>query len=228
MELAIDTSTRYASVGVSEAGESIMQVAWRSAQNHSVELTPAIRRLLNGANVDISRIEAVFVAGGPGGFSALRVGIGTAKALAVAQRIPLVGVGTLDVEAGPYLGADLPVCAVIGAGRQRLYAGFFSGTSETPAQYQVVSHEELASVIEPGTLLCGEAARDASDALGQGLDKTIRLSRAPPPTRSPAVLADLGYRRLKAGDADDPDTFEPTYMRGSQYERAERRRVKAS
>ena len=90
LELQIDTSTRYACVGLSREGRSLVEVAWRSERNHSVELAPAINRALDHAGAGIGDLTAVFVASGPGGFSALRVGMSTAKAIAHTSSIPLV------------------------------------------------------------------------------------------------------------------------------------------
>ena len=123
MELVLDTSTRYASVAVSREGTIVAELSWRSERNHSVELVPAIRRVAEQAGVTLDDAAAVIVAQGPGGFSALRVGISMAKAFAMARGIPLVGVNTLDAEAQPFLGTGLPVCAIIGAGRTKVYAG---------------------------------------------------------------------------------------------------------
>ena len=115
MELSIDSSTRYACVGLSRQGESLAELAWRSDRNHSVELVPAIQALLGRRAVEFHEIEAVFVEAGPGGFSALRVGMSTAKSLAVALGVPLVSVVTLDVEAQPYLALGAPVVALMEA-----------------------------------------------------------------------------------------------------------------
>ncbi len=90
MELSIDTSTRYASVGLSQSGESIADLTWRSARNHSVELAPAMRELMGRFEVDMRDIEAVFVARGPGGFRAIRVDISLAKAHGWADEVALV------------------------------------------------------------------------------------------------------------------------------------------
>ena len=73
MELSIDTATRYAAVAISSKGEMVMELAWRSERNHSVELVPAIRRLMDQAGVAMGDIDGILVARGPGGFSALRV-----------------------------------------------------------------------------------------------------------------------------------------------------------
>ena len=123
MELSIDTSTRYASVALSNNGQVTHALSWRSEQNHSVECVPAMRRLMEQAGVSPEDVKAVFVARGPGGFSALRVGVSVAKAMSMAQGIPLVAVGSLHVEAYPYLGLGRPVCAIMAAGRKTLIRG---------------------------------------------------------------------------------------------------------
>ena len=81
MELCIDSSTRYASVGVAHDNDVIAECSWRSDRNHSAELVPHIRSIMKKANLSIKDMDAVFVAQGPGGFSALRVGISFAKSL---------------------------------------------------------------------------------------------------------------------------------------------------
>ena len=98
-----------------------MELSWRSDRNHSVELVPAIREVMSWRRVKMADLDAVFVARGPGGFSALRVGMSTAKTMADALDVPLVSVPTLDIEARPYLGLGRRVCAVMPAGRERVY-----------------------------------------------------------------------------------------------------------
>lgn len=220
MELAIDTSTRYASVAVSREGEIIAELSWRSERNHSVELVPAIRRVADQASVTLDDAEAVFVAQGPGGFSALRVGISMAKAFAMARNIPLVGVNTLDAEAQPYLGLGLPVCAVVGAGKSRVYTAIYAGGESSG--YRVQSHEEFAAGITGATLLCGEGLPDVAGIVEERARDLATVATAPPPTRRPAVLAQLGYELLRGGGAQSPESLEPTYMRAAQIAAAQR------
>ena len=89
MELSIDTSTRYASIGLSSGGESVVELTWRSDRNHSVELIPSIQMLLKRVGIALRDLEAIYIASGPGGFSALRVGMSAAKAMAMSLDIPL-------------------------------------------------------------------------------------------------------------------------------------------
>jgi len=204
-----------------------MELAWRSEQNHSVEVAPALRRLLEQAGASLDQVDAIIVARGPGGFSALRVGISIAKALAMAQGIPLVGVGSLDVEAQPYLGLGMPVCAVIEAGRTKVYAALYATQADAGdpvPEYRVETHEGLASWINEGTIICGEGARTVAGAVRDRLGSGAPVMATPPPTRRPAALAQLGYRRLEASGADDAELLQPLYMRGSQFEVAHRAR----
>jgi tRNA threonylcarbamoyladenosine biosynthesis protein TsaB len=232
MELCIDTATRYASVAISSKGNVVMELAWRSERNHSVELVPAMRRLMDQAATAMGDLDAIVVVRGPGGFSALRVGISVAKSLALARSIPLVGIGTMEIEARPYLGLGLPVCALIEAGKSKIYAGDFDdagGAFDGQASaYRVETREALVASIRRRTLFCGEGSRVMAGELREGLGDLAVIVNAPPPTRRPGVLAQLGYERLAASDIDDPDSLQPIYMRGAQVQLAQRRTKKGS
>jgi tRNA threonylcarbamoyladenosine biosynthesis protein TsaB len=224
MELSIDTSTRYASVGLSRQGETIIEMTWRSERNHSVELVPAIRDIMARAGVEMNDLKAIFNAKGPGGFSALRVGMSTAKAMATALNIPLVSVGTLDVEAGPFRGLVYPVVALVGAGRNRLYVGrYASGADESAPDYSVSSCDEFTKSIDSTTLFCGEAVLEVADLLRERLGEKALIACQPPPARSVGVMSRLAYGKLKAGETDDPSTLQPLYLRSSQVNAANKR-----
>ena len=216
MELCIDTSTRYAMVGVSRQGEAVAELAWRSNRNHSVELAPALRKIMAHAKVVMADVDAIFVAGGPGAFSALRVGMSAAKGMGKALGVPLVSVGTLDVEAFPYLGLGKEVCALIGAGRNRLYVGAYpvSGDNRQPTA-DVMQHEEFfAQDLREDVIYCGEGVQDVRDTLVERVSQRGLVANVRPPTRRAGVMASLGYLRLMNGEADDPATLQPMYLRG--------------
>ncbi|MCH8061034.1 MAG: tRNA (adenosine(37)-N6)-threonylcarbamoyltransferase complex dimerization subunit type 1 TsaB [Chloroflexi bacterium] len=228
MELSIDTSTRYASVALSREGSALVEITWRSERNHSVELVPAIREILRRANTKTSELSSIFIARGPGGFSALRVGISTAKTMVVSLGIPLVSVGTLDAEARPYTNVGRRVCAIINAGRDRLYVGWFDAASslERP-QYEVLTNEEFLGKIDGDTLLCGEEATAMAESIRERHGEHAFISAMQPPTRRAGTIADLGYSRLQSGERDDPITLEPLYLRSSQVDTANRTWSKA-
>ena len=222
MELQIDTSTRYASVGLSVDGESRIEIAWRSERNHSVELAPAINRALEQANSQIRDLNAIVVTSGPGAFSALRVGMSTAKAIASTMGIPLVTVGTLEVEVEPFKGLGLPVCAITSAGRNRLYVG---RTMESSAELKldVSSVDEFVKDTAPGVLYCGEAVSEVEEQITASVGSEALVINSLPPTRRVSTTANLGYGKLQKGETVHPTTVEPIYLRSSQIASAARR-----
>lgn len=220
MELCIDTSTRYASVGISEEGRIVAELSWRSERNHSVELAPALRRVMEHVGVRMEDLTAVFAAQGPGGFSALRVGLSVAKSLAMARDLPLVGVNTLDIEAAPFRRLRDPLSAVIGAGRSKVYLGTYDGSTSHEGDYSVLERERLEVTIREGTIVCGEEAGAVRGLVGA----RASVIETPLPTRSASALAKLAYERLRAGSMDDPDMLQPIYMHSAQFEKAKQAR----
>ncbi|MBF8264321.1 MAG: glycoprotease/HAD-superfamily hydrolase like protein [Dehalococcoidia bacterium] len=109
MELSIDTSSSIASLALTLDEKVLAEITWRCGQNHSVELVPSIDALMVKSAADKSSLTGIIVAKGPGSFNGLRVGIATAKGLAYALKIPVVGISTLQVEAFPHLTSGLPV-----------------------------------------------------------------------------------------------------------------------
>ena len=99
MQLAIDCASDEPAVALAVDGVAGLTLSWQTRRNHSVELLPNIERLLEEAGRTKADIDAVFVDTGPGGYAALRVGVSTAKALAHALGVPLVGVGRLELDA---------------------------------------------------------------------------------------------------------------------------------
>ena len=224
MELQIDTSTRYASVGLSVKGESRVEISWRSERNHSVELTPAINRALEHAGASIVDLTAVYVASGPGAFSALRVGMSTAKAIASTRGIPLVTVGTLEIEVEPFRDLGLPLCAITSAGRNRLYVGRTTeGPEELELDLDVEALNEFVDSTAPGVLYCGEAVHDVAEEIVTKVGAGALIHSAVPPTRRVSTLSYIGHRKLQNGETADPATVEPIYLRSSQIASAARR-----
>ena len=216
IELAIDTSTRYAAVGLSQGGEPLAELTWRSERNHTIELMPSVQRLLAGTGVQVRDLGAVFTAIGPGGFSALRVGMSAAKGMAEALDIPLVGVGTLEVEAFPYADAGRPVCPILEAGRSEVAWGLFQQEEDCwrclrPGQ--ITSVEELCEDLPAGVILCGEGLWTVRPRLLPNAVERAVLIAPPPPTRRASVLARLGAQRFAEGRVDDRAALQPLYLR---------------
>ena len=212
MLLAIDTSTRHA--GVALYNEGLVQSCrnWYSPVNHTVELMPAVAQILQSRGLNPGQLEGIAVALGPGGFSALRVGMSAVKGLAVTAGKPVVGVGTLDMEAYPYLKTGLQVCAILNAGRGEVASAIFGTDSKRVRDDLVCSPQELLETIDSETLFCGEGVEEWRDLIQERLGTLGRLVRPAPATRLWA-LCELGWQALSAGDTAELASLQPIYMR---------------
>ncbi len=217
MLLAIDTSTRQASVALYEPQRGLMaEQSWISANRHTEELMPAIAGLLRLASITPRDLTAVGVAIGPGSFTGLRVGLAAAKGLVLAQGLHLLGIPTLDVTAFPHQAQPIPVIAVAQAGRGRLYwAPYAHGPSGWAAQepYALSTVPEIANTVVRPMAFVGELTQSDRETLTRfaGKQRVLFLSPALGLRRA-GVLAEMAFRRLEAGESDNPATLSPIYL----------------
>jgi len=215
MELAIDTSSSTASVALSHKGKVLASLSWQTARNHTIELLPNLVCLLQQARVELASIEASIVAKGPGSFNGLRVGISTAKGLASALNIPLLGVNTLEAEAYHFAFTGLPLRPIHKAGREEIATALYR---QKDNEWQCLEAENLTTVkalcrrIKQKTLFCGEIPPDMISEIQQNLGKQAIISQSNGPSRA-SSLAILGWRKLSRGEQDDPVTLQPLYLR---------------
>jgi tRNA threonylcarbamoyl adenosine modification protein YeaZ len=214
--LAIDTSTETASLALIQESQVLAELTWSCQQNHSVELMPSINRLLEQTGSSLKSLSGVIVARGPGSFNGLRVGVSTAKGLAFSLGVPLVGISTLEAAAYQYAEIGLPVCPIFNAGRGEIAAAIYRRKGNQWRQIiaqHITTVDSLCSQITGKTIFCGEATlailEQIKDKLGQKAIIPPIVSRL----RRAGFLAELGVKRLEAGDCDQPATLQPIYLR---------------
>ena len=216
MQLAIDTSTETASIALAQDGEVLTELTWRCGQNHSVELLPRLTHLLNQIGANLQAVSCIIVARGPGSFNGLRVGISTAKGLAFSLGIPIVGIGTLEVEAYPHAETGLPICPIFNAGRGEIATAMYQKKRNKWCQLaaeHITTIDILCSQITTKTVFCGEFIPFIATQLRKQLKQRAVI---PPPAarlRRASFLAELGQQRLKAGNYDNLATLQPIYLR---------------
>jgi len=215
MELSIDTSTRQASIGLSKNGEIIAKNSWKSEQNHSKECFPRIIQLLEKTKTTASDIRAVFVSKGPGGFSALRVGISIGKSFAIGSKIPIIGVCSLDIEAYEFLDKNKTVWAVINAGFNKIYVKKYIKKIENPCE--LISTEKFYSYLKGNEIICGEGALSNLNNFKTHMPNSSIIPPIQMPTRKPEILCKIGMEKLLDNKIDSPYSLEPIYIGGSQH-----------
>lgn len=140
MVLVIDTSSVIAAVALLDGDRVVGESTYASGRE--TELRERVRALCGDR-----RLDAVVVATGPGSFTGLRVGAAYAAGLALGLRVPLRGLGTLDIQAERARGAAPGVSE---AGRGRVYVG---GGGRSPALLEAgqVRDAEVAGWLRPAT-----------------------------------------------------------------------------
>ena len=131
--LGVDTSTPAGSLALVERGRLVAELNLDSTGHHQGRLLRSLDLLLDFAGVDFSQVDLLGVALGPGSFTALRVGIATVKGLAVARRIPARGFSTLAALGWRFRTCQLPVAAMVEAGRGEVYASLTRWQGVEPA-----------------------------------------------------------------------------------------------
>ena len=99
LTLAVETSSRIGSVAIALNGKILGETVFSAPLKHSAEIFPAIRELLDQFNLNPGQIEHIYISGGPGSFTGLRIATTLAKIMQLAHSVKIVTVDTLDVVA---------------------------------------------------------------------------------------------------------------------------------
>ncbi|MCA1954734.1 MAG: tRNA (adenosine(37)-N6)-threonylcarbamoyltransferase complex dimerization subunit type 1 TsaB [Anaerolinea sp.] len=213
MLLAIDSSTQMVGLALYDGAQVIGETVWRSQNHHTVELAPAIRDLFSRCGVTAADLRALAVALGPGSFTSLRIGLAVAKGMALALHLPVVGLPTLDVLVAAQPLCDLPLAAVLQAGRSRLAVGWYRSTAggwQADGQATVLTLEKLFNGLTGPALICGELGALERQTLAR--HKGVVLASPAQSVRRPALLAELAWQRWRAGQVNDGVTLAPIYL----------------
>jgi tRNA threonylcarbamoyladenosine biosynthesis protein TsaB len=214
MLLAVDTSTRMVGLALYDGFQVLSETVWQSHDYHTVELAPAVADLLSRCGIQAADLKVLAVALGPGSFTGLRIGLALAKGMALAGRLPLVGIPSLDILAAAQPVREGNLAAVLRAGRGRLAVSWYraaAGAWQPSRPLQVLTAPELSELIQEPTLVCGELGEEEQRLLARKR-KNVTLASPAQSLRRPAWLAELGWKRWLAGRTDDPYSLAPIYL----------------
>jgi len=215
--LAIDSSTRTSGLAVYDGLQVCYECTWAGKDFHGVDLAPQIQRALDLSGIKIEDLRAVAIAAGPGSYTGLRIGYALAKGLAFARGLALIAIPSLDILAAGQPLQDLPLVAVLQAGRGRMAVGRYKVRKDhwqAAGPPSLVTVEELSESIHHPTLLCGELGESDRAALGRKYKNAI-IQSAAWSVRRPALLAELAWARWQAGEVDEAKGLAPLYLQAS-------------
>ncbi|MEN6409344.1 MAG: tRNA (adenosine(37)-N6)-threonylcarbamoyltransferase complex dimerization subunit type 1 TsaB [Anaerolineaceae bacterium] len=214
MLLAVDCSTRWVGLAIYDGAQVLSEMVWQSQNHHTVEISPALETLFRHSGVQRTDLTALGVALGPGSFTSLRIGLALAKGMSLALHIPIIGIPTLDIVVAAQPFQDLPLAAVLHAGRGRLAVGWYnpgSGRWQADGDAQVMVVDDLSQRIHKPTVVCGELTAEERQILARKR-RNVLLASPALSLRRPSYLAELAWRRWQSGETDDPVSLAPVYL----------------
>lgn len=223
--LAINTSSLRFSIALMRGnGALIGEYSLVGGPKGSRPLFPALHELLVHTNTDLKNVVAVGVAGGPGSFTGLRVGVATAKGFCHGLGIPLIGVDTLEALAGQLSQTSYPVCAVIGSKKGEVFAALFrsdeNGEVIRMTEDACLKVVDLSDLVRERTIFIGDDFETQAPAIRSALGADALL--APPPFWVPkaAQVGAITLNRLRSGSWDDLEEYVPNYLRSPEIGRS--------
>jgi tRNA threonylcarbamoyladenosine biosynthesis protein TsaB len=216
MLLALDTATQALAIALHDGQQVLVEQMWTGNRYQTELLAPEVALSLRRLGLTARSLTAVAVAAGPGSYTGLRVGMALAKGIALAHSLPLVGIPTLDILAQAQPAGDYELLALLQAGRGRVAALWYkwSATGWTAqGRPESLDWPGVAARTTAPTWVCGDIGREGRSELSS----LPGILFAPPAlcVRRPAILADMGWQRLRVDPRPDPAALVPDYLQSA-------------
>ena len=223
--LSLDSSGLVASTAVVEDNNLIAEYTVNYKKTHSQTLLPMLDEIVRMTETQLKDVDAIAVAKGPGSFTGLRIGLATAKGLALALDKPIVGSPTLEGLAMNLCGTEHLVCPLMDARRNQVYTGIyrFDGTELMVVKDQVaVAIDDIITALNQigeKVIFLGDGVDVYRSCIEEKIAIPYQFAPAHLNKQSAGAVGVRGLQYLQKGMIEDADTFAPEYLRVSQAER---------
>src|SRR5918997_3172054 len=216
--LGIETSTAQASVAIGSEQGVIATAMVSRGSSYNEFLLPAACFCLNQAGIGFNNLGGIAVSLGPGLYTGMRVGVSTAKALAQALSVPIVGMASLDLLAYRVRHTPKTICAVLDARRNEVFDAFYRpspGGIQRMTDYRVERPERLAIGIDsrPEEVLVVGNGMLCYRQVFEELDSVAELGTMSDAFPDAESLVELALPRMFREDFDSLDRLRPLYLR---------------
>ena len=216
--VGIDASGPVSSVALIRDDALLAEERLQAGARASREVLPALDRVMTGSGLSLERVDGFAAVRGPGSFTGLRVGLATARGLAMALGRPAVGFSALDLLARQAPVDVSRVSVWIDAKREEVYTAEYrksQGDWELETRYGLLSYAGAAAQASPGTFLGSGAERYRVEIEKRGPEFRV-VGHCP---HLAADAARAWARLAAAGVKPDPESLRPLYIRLSDAER---------
>ncbi len=191
--LALHCATGSCSVAAASDGEIVDHRSRAMARGHAEAIVPMVCETMRGAGLAYADLDRIAVTVGPGTFTGLRIGLAAARGLALAARIPLFGVTTLEAVAHatePRQDPDAAILATIETKRSGLFAQLFADPTTPLSEPRWIEPDELANWVGwcPQLVVGDGAERAAAALVAAGVSARRSASAHEPDARVVAAI----------------------------------------
>ncbi len=229
--LAIDASGIAGSVAYIREGKLVGEYYICHKLTHSETIMPMLEHMRDLIGVDLDNLDAIAVTSGPGSFTGLRIGVTTAKALALALNVPIVGIPTLDALAYNMTHTTATICPIMDARRNQVYTAVYKWEDNELIRLtehlacDMDEHLEILANRNENILFLGDGVDVYREKIMTKLGEKALFAPGFLNLQRASTLAEAACKAYAQGEAEDADTFVPIYLRKSQAEREREERL---
>lgn len=224
--LAIETATMLGGIALlDDSAGLIAEIRLNVDTTHSERLMTCTDQILKQSNLTMADIDFFALSIGPGSFTGLRIGLSTVKGLSYATGKPVVTVPTLEALALNFPYCKYPVCTMLDARKNEVYAALFRWDGDG---FRRLLHESALTVskladtimqhIDDKVVFTGEGTLLYREMISEYLGERAIIASPEQMVPSPAHVAILGIKKALNGDISELQGLVPFYIRRSEAE----------
>lgn len=231
--LAIDSSGLVASVAVVEDDNLLAEYTVNYKKTHSQTLLPMLNEISSMINLNLSAVDAIAVAGGPGSFTGLRIGSATAKGLGLALDKPLVHIPTVEGLAYNLYGTDRLICPIMDARRSQVYTGIYEFREDKFRRIEDQMAVPVTEIIQKlnalgrPVIFLGDGVPVYRSVIEEEIEVPVSFAPAHLSKQRAGALGALAMTYIERGEVETAAGHRPDYLRLSQAERERAEKEKA-
>ncbi len=222
--LGIETSAHPASVSLLQDGKIIAEIYIHTSFTHSKTLMPMVNSALELTEKKISDVDLIAVSDGPGSFTGVRIGIATAKGLALPNNTDCMGISSLEALAYNLYDtqSELTIYSCIDARVQQSYNAVYKlkdGKITTVTEPRVIANADIINEIE--NLTCTETIVMVGDNLSlfDSLNKKVKFANFNQRYQRASSVALAAALKFNENNNYDSALVQPVYLQLPQATR---------
>lgn len=230
--IALDSSGLVASVAIVTEGAVLAEYTVNYKKTHSQTLLPMLDEIVKMVGLDLSEVDGIAIAEGPGSFTGLRIGAATAKGLGLALGKPIIPVPTMDGLAYNLFGTDRLICPMMDARRNQVYTGLYECKED---RLNVLIEQKAADVkdmieeinqIGRSVIFLGDGTSAYETIIKENIKVEYQFAPAHLSRQRAAAIGGLAIQYFKQNKIQKAAEHAPVYLRLSQAERERAEKLK--